>query len=57
MQSNMLNGLKPRWTDLSHTQISGHYDEIKAPKTHTSMYNAMAYQQGLKAQLSKVLKE
>ena len=51
------NGLKPKWVDLSHVQISVHNDETKAQKGKASIHNAMAHQQGLRAQLSRVLKE
>ena len=53
----MLNGLKTKWTDLSHAKSVAIGDEIKAQKTHISMYNAMAHQRDLRAQLSRVLKE
>ncbi len=32
MVYTMLNGLKPKWMGLSHTQISGHMMEMRQPK-------------------------
>ena len=33
MAYSMQNGLKPKWMGLSHTQISGQWDEIKVQNT------------------------
>ena len=36
--NHILNRLKSKWTDLSHAQISGQHDEIKAPKHNACMH-------------------
>ena len=38
MEYTMLDGLKPKWTDLSHAQISGHNTKTKASKGKTHMH-------------------
>ena len=40
MAYTMLDGLKPRWMDLDHTQISGQYDENEATRYMQTCTNA-----------------
>lgn len=57
MAYTMLNGFKPNVGRPQPCQNRGHNTKTKAPKDKACMHNALANQLGLRAQLSRVLKE